>query len=73
MALTEGWGWPGNSRKAHYFKMGEATSVCSRWLYGGSRTAGDFKSPDDCAPCRKWVDKHAASSAPRTGGDDGDA
>lgn len=55
--LRAGWGWPGNSRKAHYFKDGSITSLCGRWLYSGEREQGDFVSKDDCTPCTKLLAK----------------
>ncbi len=50
-ALFEGWGFPANSRKAHYFRAGESRSVCGKWMYFGTRELPDFRSPDDCAEC----------------------
>jgi len=48
----EGWSWPMNSRKAHYFRMGMA--LCGKMLYLGSiLDQGNNKSPDNCAECRR--------------------
>lgn len=58
-----GWGWPGNSRKSHFFKAGEPISVCGRWMFAGHRETGTAKTPDDCAACRKQVDKHDLQAA----------
>lgn len=54
-ALFEGWGWPTNSRKAHYFREGESRSVCGKWLYFGTRELPELPSPDDCAACVRAV------------------
>jgi hypothetical protein len=48
-----GWGWPLNSRKAHYFGAGSITSLCNGWMYTGPREPAEYKSPDDCAACSK--------------------
>lgn len=54
-ANTNGWGWPTNSRKAHYF-MGDTISVCRKWMYGGALESETGKrSPDDCARCVEAV------------------
>lgn len=52
--LAEGWGWPGNSRKPHYFKAGEATSVCGKWMFTGQRDPDAGKpGRDDCTACSR--------------------
>ncbi len=54
---AEGWGVivPG-MRKACYYVDGE--SLCGkRFLYRGPLDADEFKSSDDCAPCRRKLDK----------------
>lgn len=53
---TEGWGFPGNSRKAHYFVQGR--SLCMKWLFLGQleKVAPEDvakRVPDDCAACHK--------------------
>lgn len=55
--LLAGWGFPGLSRKAHYFEAGSTTSLCGKWLYVGHRDSNDLKSKDDCAACRRKVEK----------------
>jgi hypothetical protein len=55
--LKAGWGWPANSRKAHYFNDSELTSLCGKWMYAGFRDEEDFESSDDCALCRRKLDK----------------
>lgn len=53
----EGWGWPGNSKKAHYFREGEIASLCGKWAYTGPRESGNDGSPDNCAECKKRLAK----------------
>lgn len=53
--IKEGWGFPGNSRKAHYFV--DYMSLCRKWLFKGSLEVDTGKtSPDDCAICRKKLE-----------------
>lgn len=51
----EGWGWPDNSKKAHYFHEGR--SLCMRWMYLGKLTktqrTSERRGPDDCPACHK--------------------
>lgn len=47
--VERGWGWPMNSKKAHYFIEGR--SLCGNWGFSGALTANDAHSPDDCADC----------------------
>lgn len=56
-ALPAGWGFPGASRKAHYFKAGQAFSLCSKWMYTGPRETEVVASPDDCAICTRSLAK----------------
>lgn len=58
---TGGWGWPLNSRKAHYFDAGDLISACGRWMYAGRLPdqGGGSRSPDDCAACWKALDRWA--------------
>lgn len=52
----EGWGWPSNSRKAHYFRDGR--SLCRRWGWFSERLEQPaFSSPDDCAECTRRLAK----------------
>lgn len=51
----EGWGFPWNSRKAHYFINGR--SLCNRWLYTGALEQGNDDSPDNCAICKRKLKK----------------
>lgn len=55
-----GWARPLNSRRHHFFKAGEITSICGKWmLYSDNREPDTFESPDDCASCRKKINKEA--------------
>lgn len=51
--LEEGWGFPGASKKAHYFVGGR--SLCLKWMFLGrlEPTDGVAASPDDCVSCGK--------------------
>lgn len=54
----EGWGFPGGSRKAHYFIIDPgcsmAKSLCGKYgFYGGPTEQGNDDSPDNCSPCKK--------------------
>lgn len=59
--LKEGWGWPNNAPKAHYFREGR--SLCSRWMFAGPVDQGLDKSGDNCARCREhlFAERAAAS------------
>jgi hypothetical protein len=64
-ATVNGWGWPGLSRKAHYFVGGR--SLCGSWLFFGALTAeqavAEKPGPDDCARCHKLASKAARTEA----------
>lgn len=63
---AEGWGFPGNSRKAHYFPEGELTSLCGSWgFYRGDRQPDTHRSPDDCVRCRRERIKQSAAALAR--------
>jgi hypothetical protein len=50
--IEEGWGWPGNSVKAHFF-VG-SRSLCGKWLFMGELTADTGgETHDDCKACAK--------------------
>ena len=60
---SEGWGIirPGD-RKAHYYR--EMFSLCRRvGFYYGTLSPDEFKSKDDCAACRKQLDREADKRA----------
>ncbi|MBA7529732.1 hypothetical protein ES705_21931 [subsurface metagenome] len=54
--IKEGWGFPAESRKAHYFV--DSMSLCRRWgFYSGPLEQGNDDSPDNCAACAKELAK----------------
>lgn len=55
----KGWGWPTNSKKAHYFFDGH--SLCGKWFFLGAvddDAAGATKGPDNCAACQRKYAHH---------------
>jgi hypothetical protein len=58
--LDQGWGWPLNSAKAHYFLKGDIRSICMKWAFGGTRTDDNHKSVDNCKECMKRREKMTA-------------
>lgn len=62
IGMNEGWGFPGGSRKAHYF-VG-TVSLCRKWgFYHGPLTANqEGTSPDDCAGCRRALENRSVQS-----------
>jgi hypothetical protein len=54
-----GWGWPSNSKKAHYFYDGR--SLCMRWIFFGAVEQGKDDSCDNCVACKKKLAKHRAT------------
>lgn len=59
----QGWAWPINARKAHYFVFGR--SLCGNWIFLGKRQSQgdpDKESPDDCRACRRAYDERRAKS-----------
>lgn len=58
--VTEGWAFPANSRKAHY--MRDTMALCRKYgFYRGPLQPDNGKpSKDDCAACRKALDKERA-------------
>lgn len=61
VTAVEGWGFTGNSTKAHYFRDG--TSLCGRWGFRSSNAPHEPDtgvSPDDCVGCRRALDKERA-------------
>lgn len=57
----KGWGFPANSRKAHYFVDGR--SLCGKWMYFGSLEDSNDNSSDNCTACKKAVQKLRAKEA----------
>ncbi len=63
--MDKGWGWPGDSRKAHYFVEDNATrSLCGKWgFFCGRRDAAThLVTRDKCASCRRRLAKRAPES-----------
>jgi hypothetical protein len=55
-AMRQGWGFPILSKKAHYFVDGR--SLCQKWIFTGEyEQETEKRSPDDCAVCRRKLDK----------------
>lgn len=56
--LTEGWLKPIQARKFHYFRDGRQ-ALCGRWLLlaNGNLEPETGPGPDDCAACRRKLDK----------------
>jgi hypothetical protein len=48
---TQGWGWPGQSYKAHYFMA--SRSLCGKWTYTGRLDDEHHDSFGNCAECKK--------------------
>jgi hypothetical protein len=70
--LPQGWGFPLNSRKAHYFLAGQIISICNKMMYGGEREDDKHDHADNCAQCKRLHGKLAGAaqqSALRTGGE----
>lgn len=60
--LAHGWGWPANSRKAHYFH--NSRSLCCAWFFSGTLHQGNNDSLDNCKACMK---KRASWLEPKKG------
>lgn len=58
----EGWGFPSNSRKAHWFAE-RSTSLCSKWMFFGTLEPDDYKSEHDCKDCRRRLTKRQEQAA----------
>lgn len=58
---TEGWGWPANARKAHYYIEGR--SLCAKWAFFGSLSLKNDASPDNCAECKRQKAKRDATAS----------
>jgi hypothetical protein len=59
---SEGWTYLYNSPKWHYFRGGR--SLCGKWLLllgGGELEQGNIGSPDNCAKCRKLLEKESCA------------
>jgi len=56
--LTEGYGWPSNSQKGHWFRDGR--SLCGKWMYLGILTEAHGDAPDICTACKKILEREKA-------------
>lgn len=66
---NEGWGFPLNSRKAHYFV--DTFSLCRKMgFYRGDLEQGNNNSPDNCAECRKRLAARTPAPQPESEGDE---
>lgn len=54
---SEGWAWPSNSRKAHYFVGGRSLCAKWRWLHKGGLDDTPYTGPDDCKECVRKLNK----------------
>lgn len=66
MTNQEGWGYPANSRKAHYFVA--SRSLCLRWVFMGHLDEGNDASADNCAVCKRRLKERRPR---RSDGDEG--
>lgn len=55
--MIEGWYWPANLRKAHYFV--NFKSLCGRYMCFNKTDLeqGKDDSPDNCAECKRRLKK----------------
>ena len=52
----QGWGWPLNSRKAHYFRN-DKRALCGRWAYTGPLLPDrGYAAVNCCAQCKRRRD-----------------
>lgn len=56
--MVEGWGFPANSQKAHYFI--DKKSLCNKWMFFGELEQGNDDGPDNCTACKKILQKRKA-------------
>jgi len=51
----KGWGFPLNSKRAHYFVDGR--SLCGKWMFFGDLEDFNDDSSDNCTACKKALKK----------------
>ena len=58
--IKEGWGFPSQSRKWHYFTNGR--SLCGKfgWFDKDHLEDGNDNSPDNCKECKRRLEKRKA-------------
>jgi hypothetical protein len=62
-----GWHFLTNAPKWHYF-MQDGRSLCGRWMtFGRVFEQGNDGSPDNCAACRKKLERFKARTASSVG------
>ena len=68
---SEGWHRPPGSRKFHYFTEGGTRALCMRYgfAFGAELQPDEGTSKDDCAVCRKKLDKRQASGLTKPAGE----
>jgi hypothetical protein len=68
--FPEGWAWPGESRKAHYFEA-DRRSLCGRWAFFGVEVYDDPEGPapnSRCADCdRRLASRSSFTPVPSEG------
>lgn len=58
LKLNEGWGFPVNAAKPHFFPKDDSVSICGRWMFFGPRSADDGRvGPRDCVACQRKLTK----------------
>ncbi len=57
----QGWGWPVNSLKSHFFTESRR-SLCMRWAYLGALEACETPPPEACKECTKRLAKYQTVS-----------
>jgi hypothetical protein len=50
MPDKKGWGFPGLSKKAHYFDN-DAICLCRKWMFTGELDDKFHDHPDNCKEC----------------------
>ena len=50
--IGKGWGFPLNSKKAHYYNE-DLISLCGKWMFRGRLEDDNHNSSDNCKMCMK--------------------
>lgn len=62
--VEEGWGFPRQSKKAHYFY--DLTALCGKWgFYRGPLEKGNDDSSDNCSECKRRKAKRDGVETPK--------
>jgi hypothetical protein len=59
----QGWGWPANSLKSHFFTESKR-SLCMRWAFMGELETRDVPPGDACKECEKRLAKFMPKTTP---------